>query len=327
MVISKTPFRSSFFGGGTDYPVWYEENGGTVLSTTIDKYCYVSARYLPPFFEHKSRIVWSKIESVRDIEEIEHPSARAVLRHLGIAEGLEIHHDADLPARSGLGASSSFTIGLLNALHTLQGHVRTKQELAHEAIHVEQNIIKENVGSQDQAAAAFGGFNKIQFGSSNALSVEPVIMDPSKLALLQKHFILTFTGLARSASDIAEEQIKNTKQKTDELTAMGQMVDEAMGILHHPSSSLDDFGHLLHRSWQLKRGLSSKITNPLVDEIYDTARKHGALGGKLLGAGGGGFMLFFADPQAHENIKAHLASFLHVPFQFEGSGSEIIHYV
>jgi D-glycero-alpha-D-manno-heptose-7-phosphate kinase len=325
MVISRTPFRISFFGGGTDYPVWYEENGGAVLSTTIDKYCYVSCRHLPPFFSHKSRIVWSKIESVKDVDDIEHPSARAVIKHLKINEGLEIHHDGDLPARSGLGASSSFTVGLLNALHTLTGKSPTDKELALEAIHVEQNILKENVGAQDQTAAAFGGFNKIEFGPSDGLSITPVVVGAKKLGLLQDHLMLVFTGLARSASEIAAEQIKNTQHKTRELKAMRQMVEEAIRILQLPSDDLSDFGRLLHESWFLKRGLSSRITNSTIDDIYDVAIRAGALGGKLLGAGGGGFMLFFADPERHSELKEKLNSFLHVPFRFENMGSQIIY--
>jgi len=186
MIISKTPFRVSFFGGGTDYPVWYKEHGGAVLSTTIDKYCYITCRYLPPFFEHKSRVVWSKIESVKDTEEIEHPAARAAIKHLGINEGLEIHHDGDLPARSGLGASSSFTVGLLNALYALKGKSPSKKELATEAIHLEQNVLKENVGAQDQTAAAFGGFNKIEFGPRGLMSVSPVAVSAKKLGFLPR---------------------------------------------------------------------------------------------------------------------------------------------
>lgn len=327
MVISRTPFRISFFGGGTDYPVWYEENGGAVLSTTIDKYCYVSCRYLPPFFEHKSRIVWSKIESVKNVDEIEHPSAKAVIRHLNINDGLEIHHDGDLPARSGLGASSSFTVGLLNAIHALTGQPpKTKKELALEAIHVEQNVLKENVGSQDQVAAAFGGLNKIEFSNSHQISVEPIVIDTKKLDLLQNHLILIFTGLARSASEIAEEQIKNTHQKKEELKTMQQMVGHAIKILQNNPTNLDDFGRLLNESWQLKRGLSSKITNSVVDEVYSVAMKNGAMGGKLLGAGGGGFMLFFASPDKHSQLKESLSGFLQVPFRFEKLGSQIIYH-
>lgn len=325
MVISKTPFRVSFFGGGTDYPVWYREHGGAVLSTTIDKYCYITCRYLPPFFEHKSRLVWSKIESVKDVDEIEHPSARAVIKYLNINDGLEIHHDGDLPARSGLGASSSFTVGLLNALYSLKGNSPSKKQLADEAIHIEQNVLKENVGAQDQAAAAFGGFNKIEFGSPHGVTVQPVVVSPEKLELLQKHLMLVFTGMARSASEVAAEQIKNTKQKTEELHSMRQIVEKAVGILSQPSDNFDGFGRLLHEAWQIKRGLSSKITNPTIDGIYSAAMKAGALGGKLCGAGAGGFMLFFADPEAHPKIREKLEGFLHVPFRFENSGSQIIY--
>ncbi len=325
MVISRTPFRISFFGGGTDYPVWYNEHGGAVLSTTIDKYCYVSCRYLPPFFPHKSRIVWSKIESVKDPNEIEHPVVRGVMQHLNIKDGLEIHHDGDLPARSGLGASSSFTVGLLHAFHTLSGKSPAKKDLALEALHVEQNVLKENVGAQDQAAAAFGGLNKIQFGGSQMIDIQPVAVQAAKLNMLQDHLMLVFTGIARSASEIAAEQIRNTKEKTAELHAMRRLVDDAIQTLESPADNLDDFGRLLHETWQLKRGLSSKITNSTVDAVYAAARKAGASGGKLLGAGGGGFMLFFADPERHQKIKQELDGFLHVPFRFEKAGSQIIY--
>ena len=325
MIITKTPFRISFFGGGTDYPVWYEEHGGAVLSTTIDKYCYITCRYLPPFFAHKTRLVWSKVETVQDADELEHPSARAVIKHLNIDGGLEIHHDADLPARSGLGASSSFTVGLLNALYALKGESPDKEQLAREAIHLEQKVLKENVGAQDQAAAAFGGFNKIEFSLPKGMAVRPVSVNAEKLQSLQSHLMLVFTGLARSASEVAAEQIKNTKHKTEELHSMREIVEQAVQILHRSSADLDDFGRLLHETWQLKRGLSSKITNPTIDGIYAAARQAGALGGKLLGAGGGGFMLFYADPAAHAKIREKTKGFLHVPFQFETAGSQVIY--
>lgn len=326
VIISRTPFRISFFGGGTDYPVWYEKNGGAVLSTTINKYCYISCRNLPPFFEHKSRIVWSKIESVKDVDEIQHPTAREILKHLEMVDqGIEIHHDADLPARSGLGSSSAFTVGLLHALYALKGKMIAKRQLALEAIHVEQNRVKENVGSQDQVAAAFGGFNKIEFGGPNHITVSPVTILPERLAELEKHFLLFFTGLSRNASDIASEQIKNTPQKEAELKKMHGMVQQAIDILND-GRDVREFGQLLHEAWQLKRGLSHVITNNTVDQAYDTARRAGAIGGKLLGAGGGGFMLVFAEPEKHPQIKKAMTNYLEVPIRFDHLGSQIVYH-
>lgn len=325
MVIARTPFRISFFGGGTDYPQWYEKNGGAVLSTSINKYCYISCRYLPPFFEHKSRIVWSRIENIKNNEEIQHPAVRGALKHLGLDAGLEIHHDADLPARSGLGSSSAFTVGLVHALNALQGKIISKRQLALDAIHIEQEILKENVGSQDQAIAAFGGFNRIEFGGPQKISVQPITLAPEKSNILESHLMLFFTGFSRTASEIAAEQIKNTPLKTHELKRLGGMVDEAIAILKN-GGSLDDFGGLLHEAWQIKRSLSVKISNSSIDEIYEAARGAGALGGKLLGAGGGGFILFFVKPELQARVKDQLRKLLYVPFRFENLGSQIIHY-
>ncbi|MBT9148340.1 MAG: D-glycero-alpha-D-manno-heptose 7-phosphate kinase [Syntrophomonadaceae bacterium] len=244
MIISRTPFRISFFGGGTDYPVWYRENGGAVLSTTINKYCYITCRYLPPFFDHKSRIIWSQIESVKDINDIQHPAVRATLKFMNIKNGVEIHHDADLPARTGLGSSSSFTVGLLHALYALKGLMPSKTQLAKDAIHIEQNILKENVGSQDQVSVAFGGFNRIEFKRDDDPCITPIIMDGDRLKQLQDHMMLVFTGFSRTASEIAAEQIKNTPHRVNELNAMLQMVDDAISFLK--SNELTDFGKLMH---------------------------------------------------------------------------------
>ena len=324
MIISRTPFRISFFGGGTDYPAWYRENKGAVLSTAIDKYCYINCRYLPPFFEHKSRIVWSRIETVNDINEIQHPAVRATLKFTDIKRGVEIHHDGDLPARTGLGSSSSFTVGLLHALYALKGIMPSKMQLAKEAIHIEQNVLKENVGSQDQVSVAFGGFNKIEFKGDDDISVNPVIMDSGRLKQLQDYMMLVFTGFSRTASEIAREQIKNTPKRRRELNTMLQMVDEGVNILK--SNDLFEFGKLLHESWQLKRSLTDRISTPEIDDIYAAARGAGAIGGKLLGAGGGGFFLLFAKPEIQPKIKAKLNRLLCVPFQFENLGSQIIFY-
>lgn len=325
MIISKTPFRISFFGGGTDYPVWYTQNGGAVLSTTIDKYCYISCRYLPPFFEHKYRIVYSKVEMVKNIGEIRHPAVRVILGFMKIDKGMEIHHDGDLPARTGLGSSSAFTVGLLNSLYALKGIMPTKFRLASEAIHIERDMLKEHVGSQDQVAVAYGGFNKISFSPNDEFKVEPVILRRDRLGEFQNHLMLFFTGFSRMASKIAKKQIKNTPNKKRELTTMRQMVDEAIGLLTG-DEDFDGFGRLLHESWKLKKSLSDKISPPEIDEIYAAALKAGAAGGKLLGAGGGGFMLFFARPEVQAKVRERLKKLLEVGFEFENSGSQIIFY-
>lgn len=326
MIISQTPFRISFFGGGTDYPAWYREHGGAVLSTTIDKYCYLNCREFPPFFDKKNRVVWSKIEFVNAVDEIEHPSVKEVLKYLNIHEGVEIHHSADLPARAGMGSSSSFTVGLLHALKVLRGEeVQDKHQLALEALHVEQNLIKENVGSQDQTAAAFGGLNKITFGGQEEISVEPLDILPERKTGLQNNLMLFFTGFSRTASDIAKEQIKNTPKKEAELRRMHEMVDEAVGTLTDSTRDIDIFGEMLHETWQLKRGLTSKISTSEIDEIYKRALRAGAIGGKLLGAGGGGFILFYVRPEHQEKIKNELSELLYVPFKFEELGSSIVY--
>ena len=326
MIISRTPFRISFFGGGTDYPVWYNEHGGATLATSINKYSYITCRYLPPFFEHKSRIVYSKTETVHDITEIQHPAVRATLGFMEIERGVEIHHDGDLPAKTGLGSSSSFTVGLAHALYALKGKIVTKRQLALDAIHIEQNLLKENVGAQDQTSAAFGGFNKIKFGGPQVIEVSPITLNQKKCRDLQDHLLLYFTGFSRIASEIAGEQIKKTPDKQTELFRMREMVDEAIDILNGGDTDISDFGRLLHESWTIKRSLTNKISTPQIDSIYNEARNAGALGGKLLGAGGGGFMLFFVEPEKQSLVKEKLNHLLHVPFRFDATGSQIIYY-
>lgn len=325
MIISRTPFRISFFGGGTDYHTWYEKHGGAVLSTAINHHCYITVRNLPPFFPGKSRVVWSKIELVDDNNDISHPAVRGVLQHLGIDQGLEIHHGGDLPARSGLGSSSSFTVGLLNAMHAMRGEMTNKRQLACEAVHVERTLLKENVGVQDQIAAAYGGFNKIVLLPNGDFIVEPVIISQERLQSLQDHCLMFFTGVSRTASEIAKKQMDSADEKKTELYAMRQLVDEALTVLT-TGADLSEFGKLLHESWQLKRSLSSAIAPGYIDDMYKAARAAGAYGGKLLGAGGGGFMLFFARPEDHPKIKKLLNDLLYVPFKFEPSGSSIIFY-
>lgn len=325
MIITRTPYRISFFGGGTDYPVWYEKNGGTVLSTSINKYCYITCRHLPPFFDHKHRIVYSQTELPNHITEIDHPSVRETLRFLKWKSGIDIIHYGDLPHKTGMGTSSSFTVGLLHALYALQGKIKSKRQLALDAIHVEQNLIKENVGSQDQTAAAFGGFNKIEFGGPQTIIVTPVTVSAERRKYLQDHLVMFFTGFSRKASEIAAEQIKKTSEKEKELKIMQQMVDKAINILNS-RRNMNEFGLLLHENWLIKRGLTSKISNSEIDEIYQAGLKAGATGGKLLGAGGGGFILFFAKPEVHSRLKEKLKKLMHVPFAFENLGSQIIHY-
>ncbi|MBI2885464.1 MAG: kinase [Candidatus Omnitrophica bacterium] len=325
MIISRTPFRVSFFGGGTDYPVWYREHGGAVLATTINKYCYLSCRWLPPFFGHTSRIVWSRIEQVTDHDAIQHPSVRATLKFLRIGQGVEVHHVGDLPARTGLGSSSSFTVGLLHALYGLKGQMPSKPQLAREAIHVEQELLKEHVGCQDQVVTAYGGLNRIEFASRDTFRVSPVIVDAARLAAFQDHLMLFFTGLSRTASEIAEQQVRVTPAKTQELRAMHQMVDEGIRVLQG-GGGLEEFGRLLHESWQVKKSLTEKISTPHIDDCYDAARRSGAIGGKLLGAGGGGFLLLFVRPEEQARVREALDGLLHVPFRFEHDGSRIIFY-
>lgn len=326
MIITRTPFRISFFGGGTDYPAWYQQHGGVVLATTIDKYCYISCRPLPPFFDHKYRIVYSTIENVRNISDIQHPAVRAVLGWSGCETGLEIHHDGDLPARSGLGSSSSFTVGLVNALYALEGKYISKEELASQAIHIEQTIIGEHVGSQDQISAAYGGFNRIEFSPNDTFQVSPIILHRERLAELQGSLMLFFTGFSRFASEIAKSKIDNMGERQEELHKMKKMVDEAIEILQDPNTPIDEFGKLLDQSWRQKRNLSEKVSTPEIDRIYEEALNAGATGGKILGAGGGGFMLLFVKPEFQSKVKNHLSRLTHVPFEFESSGSRVVLY-
>jgi D-glycero-alpha-D-manno-heptose-7-phosphate kinase len=326
MIITRTPFRVSFFGGGTDYPAWFNAHGGEVLSTTIDKYCYITCRHLPPFFEHKHRIVYSAIENVRHWDEIKHPAVRAILGWSGCTKGLEIHHDGDLPARSGLGSSSSFTVGLVHALAALKGSYVSKQQLARDAIHIEQDVIHENVGSQDQIAAAFGGFNRIEFNPSGSFQVSPVIVKKQRLKELQKHLMLCFTGFSRIASEVAQSKIANFKQREAELRRMQAMVDEAVKLLHSSSRAIDEFGELLHQSWLCKKELSDKVSTNEIDQLYQAARNAGASGGKILGAGGGGFLLLFVKPELQAKVREALKALIHVPFNFDDSGSRVVLY-
>lgn len=325
MIISRTPYRISFLGGGTDYHPWYQSHGGAVLATSINHYCYITARDLPPFFNHHSRIVWSILEEVTSHQDIQHPAVRATLSYLGLDHGIEISHQGDLPARSGLGSSSAFTVGLLNVLYALRGEMTSKKELACEAVYVERDLLKENVGVQDQITTAFGGLNKVMIRQDGEFTVSPVTISHERSHTFQDKFLLFFTGISRTASDIAGTKMQAISTKQNDLRRMHEMVDDGVSILlnEHP---LDDFGYLLNEAWQLKRGLAKNISPDFVDDIYTRAIKAGALGGKLLGAGGGGFMLFYVPNEQQAAVKHALEDLLWVPFQFENSGSQIIFY-
>lgn len=325
MIISRTPFRISFFGGGTDYPSWYLKHGGSVLATSINKYCYITCRYLPPFFEHRFRVVYSKIEDVQSFEQIQHPAVRETIRFLQLERGLEIHHDGDLPARSGMGSSSSFTVGLLYALYALMGAMPSKNQLAIESIHIEQNLIKETVGSQDQVTAAYGGMNQIFFNTTGDITVRPVTIPQERLEELNSHLMLFYTGIMRTASDVAKTYLDDIENKSKHLNAMKDMVDEAIAILCS-NRCICHFGELLHQSWMLKRELSPQVSNSVLDDLYKRGQKYGAIGGKIAGAGGGGFLLLFVPPSAQERMRKVLKEFIYVPFKLESSGSQIIFY-
>lgn len=325
MIITRAPYRISFFGGGTDYQPWYREHGGAVLSTTINYYCNLICSHKPPFFENKHRIVWSRIEDVNEIDEIQHPVVREVMREMDIKRGLEVFHQGDLPARSGLGSSSSFTVAFLEAMYAMRGQMVTREQLAQDALRIERDVLKENVGVQDQIAAAFGGLNRIAIHPNGQFDVNPVVVAPHRLQELKSRLLLFFTGVSRSASDVAKEQMQNSGTKKAELSEMQKMVGTGTGILTG-TGDIDDFGRLLHEGWMLKRGLSSSISTGFIDDHYERAIKAGATGGKVLGAGGGGFMLFCVPPGRQKAVLDALADLLWVPFDFETRGAHVALY-
>lgn len=326
MIISRTPFRISFLGGGTDYPNWYKEHGGCVISTTINKYSFVTVRYLPPFFDYKYRIRYFAHEETQTLNEIKHPSVRECAKYLQIKKGFEIVHNADLPAQSGLGSSSTFTVGLLNALYSLKNCMPTKKELVLDAIHVEQNLIGEYVGSQDQTAAAFGGLNKISFNSINDIEVDPIILPSERRYALQENLMLFFTGFSRNASDLAKVQIEATCNNENKLNTIVEICNEGLSVLIDTKQPIDNFGKLLGEQWKVKRELTDKISNNEIDSIYEAGLSAGALGGKLLGAGGGGFILFYVKKNKQYKVRSALKRLLYIPFSFEFTGSKIIYY-
>jgi D-glycero-alpha-D-manno-heptose-7-phosphate kinase len=323
VIICRTPYRISFFGGGTDYPAWYREHGGGVLATTVNKYCYLTCRYLPPFFEHRTRLVYRRIEMCNSVEEIRHPAVRAALQYLHEDRGIELHHDGDLPARSGMGSSSAFVVGLLHALHTLRGEPVTKERLTEEAIHLEQEVIGETVGSQDQVLAAHGGFNRVRFLPSGEIRVAPLPLPAGRLRELQAHLMLFYTGIQRTASDVARTYAADLAARARQLRAMQDFLEEAVALLRS-GKDIEAFGDLLHEAWQVKRSLSGKVSSPAVDGMYHKARAAGAIGGKLAGAGGGGFLLLFVPPDRQAVVRTALEPLLWVPFQFEPGGSQVL---
>lgn len=325
MIISRTPFRISFFGGGSDYPNWYREHGGQVLATAIDKYCYITCRYLPPFFEHRYRVVYSKIEDCMTIEQIEHPAVREILHFLKFNRGIEIHHDGDLPARSGMGSSSSFTVGLLHALNGLNGRMSSQQQLSLDSIHVEQELLNETVGSQDQVLAAYGGLRHVVFHKEGEITVNPVTLSAEKSSALNDHLMLFYTGIVRTASDVASTYVPDINNREQQVRSIMEMVTEGISILSG-NDDLNRFGSLLDEAWKAKSSLSSGVSNGEIDEIYAEAKASGAIGGKLLGAGGGGFIVLYVPPSEQEKIKERLSKLIHVPFRFESSGSQIIYF-
>ena len=324
MIITKTPFRMSFFGGGTDYLAFFKEYGGSVLSTTFDKYCYVIARPLLPFFSFKNQITYSKIERTYSRDEIEHPAVRNAMKYLDMHD-LRLVYESDLPARSGLGSSSSFVVGMLHAFYALKGKYVDKRKLAEDAIYVERTLCKEDGGWQDQIECSYGGFNCINFDASG-FTVLPILIHPQRKQALNDRLLLYFTGFSRFSSEISKGQVAALSSKIEQLLHMKSLVHTAMSILTDESADLDDFGRLLHETWMLKRGIHSRITSDAVDIIYNQARSAGALGGKLLGAGGGGFILFYVPPERKKVVKSALHKLLHVPFAFENEGTRIMYY-
>ena len=323
MIITRTPFRMSFFGGGTDVPSFFNAHGGAVLSTTFDKYCHTIVRHLPRFFDYTSELVYSKTERVTSIDEIEHPAIRNAMSMLKMRE-IRLTYEADLPARTGLGTSSSFAVGMLNAFHCLKGKYASKERLAYEAIHLERELCKEIGGWQDQIAASFGGLNKIVF-KDNKFEVHPVIVEKARKEELEASLMLFFTGFTRFSSEI--QKSNKLHEKEARLLEMLALTEEAEAILVNQRANLDMFGKLLDETWQLKRGISTAVTTDAIDSLYKKALNAGAVGGKLLGAGGGGFLLFFVRPDARESVQAALADLTHVPFRFDINGTQVVHYM
>lgn len=324
MIITKTPFRMSFFGGGTDFKPFFQENGGAVISSTFDKYCYVTVRHLPPFFDYSTQVSYSRLESVKRVEDLEHPLVREAMKFLDMHE-LRIAYDADLPAGTGLGTSSAFAVGLLSAFHALKGQYASKRQLADEAIYVERSLCKESGGLQDQIAAAFGGLNRIDF-DANGYTVKPLVIGQERKSQLCENMLLFFTGRTRRSFHISKAQEETASNADDRLFKTLELVDDAERILVSKNEDLSSFGKLLHEAWMLKREFHSGVTTHDIDAWYDAARSAGALGGKLLGAGGGGFLLLYAEKEHHEKICSVLSELVEVPFKFETEGTSVLYF-
>ena len=324
MIITKTPFRMSFFGGGTDMEDFFTEHGGAVLSTTFDKYCYVNVRHLPRFFDYSTELSYSKMERVKNVEEIQHPAIRNAMQMLDMHE-IRLTYEADLPARSGLGTSSSFAVGMLNAFYALKGNYASKKKLADEAIYLERVLCNEAGGWQDQIAAAYGGFNRINFGP-NGYEVLPVIVSPERKKQLNDNLLMFFTGFTRFSSEVQKANTASKIDKTAQLKQMLSLVDEAEQVLVDKTRDLDDFGHLLDRTWRLKRQTGAAVSTDNIDGLYEKGIQAGALGGKLLGAGGGGFLIFYVQPEKQKAVMEAMSDLLYIPFRFEEGGTRVIHY-
>ena len=324
MIITKTPFRMSFFGGGTDMEDFFKEHGGAVISTTFDKYCYVNVRHLPRFFDYTTELSYSKTERVSDVEDIQHPAIRNAMKMLDMHE-IRLTYEADLPARSGLGTSSSFAVGMLNAFYALKGKYASKRKLADEAIHLERVLCDEAGGWQDQIAAAYGGFNRINFGP-NGYEVQPIIISPERKQMLNNNLLMFFTGFTRFSSDVQKANASDKTDKTIQLKQMLELVDEAEQVLVDKTKDLDDFGRLLDKTWRLKRQTGAAVSTGSIDELYERGIQAGALGGKLLGAGGGGFLVFYVQPEKQKTVMKAMSDLLYIPFCFEEGGTRVIHY-
>lgn len=322
MIITETPFRMSFFGGGTDMPDFFNEYGGAVISTTFDKYCYVNIRHLPRFFDYKTELAYSKMERVTNVEDIVHPAIREAMKYLDMHE-IRLTYEADLPARSGLGTSSSFAVGMLSAFYALKGKYVDKKKLADDAIYLERVLCNEAGGWQDQVAASFGGLNRINF-TSDGYTVDPIIISPERKKQLNNNLVLFFTGFTHFSAEVQAEVKKNDKIK--EKMEMLQLVDEAQNVLTNKNVNLDEFGRLLAHTWELKRKTGKKISTNSIDILYERGISAGALGGKLLGAGGGGFLLFYVTPDKKQNVISALSDLMYVPFEFENGGTRVIHF-
>lgn len=325
MIITKTPFRMSFFGGGTDMQEFFNEYGGSVISSSIDKYCYVNVRHLPRFFDYSTELTYAKTERVKRVEEIEHPAIRNAMKMLDMHE-IRLTYEADLPARSGLGTSSSFAVGMLHAFYALKGKYVSKKKLADEAIYLERELCCEAGGWQDQIAASFGGLNRIDF-SKDGYVVKPIIISPDRKKQLNNNLLMFFTGFTRFSSEIQKVNNETTiEEKKEILKKMYRMVDKAEKILTDSKSDLDDFGRLLDESWKLKKKTGKAVSTDAIDKLYEEGINAGALGGKLLGAGGGGFMIFYVRPEKQKNVMKAMKDLLYIPFEFENEGTSIIHY-